>query len=241
MEKVIIGGKEYTEEEALELVQKGEDYTKKTMDLAEQKKVLDNETEYAKVLRGMDEYANTHPEFKQQMDTLIEKERAKATGQPYVPPVVSPAQDPGTDPPEEEYVSKTELNSILEKDRKARQIEDQNKAVNQQVFSDMETLRAKGYTKEELEKIGNIAGKSSRFPVEVAERMAFRNEIPNRFIKKELDPESNEEKLKLLKGSSGSGFEISKEEKEYIETGGDPGELLRKRVAEKPGLLIKKE
>lgn len=239
MGNVKIGEKEYTEEEALELVQKGEDYTKKTMDLAEQKKALDGETDYMKALRGMDQYANTHPEFKAKMDAIIEEERATSEGRPYVP-VDTQNRDQDADS-EEEFVSKTELANILKKDREERQVEDNKKSVQNQVFKDMEELRSKGYTKEELTKIGQIASQNNRFPYEIAERMVFRNEIPNRFMKDEKKEETDEEKLKLLKGSSGSGHEMSDDEKEYIQTGGDPGEMLRNRVAKTPGLLFKKE
>lgn len=240
MSGIKIGDKEYTEDEALELVQKGEDYTKKTMDLAEQKKALDGETEYMKTLRGMDQYANTHPEFKSKMEAIIEEERAISEGRPYTPQGNDDG-DQGANS-EEEYVSKTELKNILKQDREDRQAEDNKKSVQTQVFSDMEVLRKRGYTKEELTKIGATASQSNRFPLEIAERMAFRDEIPNRFLeKKKEENESDEEKLKLLKGKPGSGHEMSTDEKEFIQSGGDPGEMLKQRLAKTPGLLITKE
>lgn len=242
MGKVKIGENEFTEEEALELIGKGQDYTKKTMELAEEKKNLESETEYMQALRGMDEYATSHPEFRTKLDNLVESERAKAEGRPFNPDQTSSSQDP-VDTEEEEFVSKSELKKILKnvvtEERKNRQFEDSQKTITEQVNKDFEVLRSQKYTKEELEKIGAIAKQSNRFPVEIAERMIFRNELPNRFIKEEK--ESEEDNPKLLKGSSGSGFTMSEDEQEYIKTGGDPGEMLKEKLAKTPGLLFKKE
>jgi len=257
MGNIKIGGKEYTEEEALELVQKGEDYTAKTMKLAEDKKAVDAKREYLKTLEGIDQYAQTHPEFNRKLTALIQEESAKARGVPFVnagDESQSPNLDQGFDPgkavandDESEYVSKAELKTILstvtqEQEQKFATREAQ-KEMESRVKKEFEDLRSRGYTKEELVKIITVAKQNSRFPIETAESMALKNEVPNRFTKKEEGDAGGEtgEKVKLLKGKSGSGFALDKEEEEYIKSGGDPGELLKQKVAKKPGLLIIKE
>lgn len=248
MTKIKIGDKEYSEEEALKLVQQGEDYTKKTMGLAEEKKNLDSRAEYLRNLEGMDQYAETHPEFKAKLVKLVRDESAAAEGIPGVSPQSEQDFDAGkavvgSEGEEPEYVSKKELKSILsnvvkEQDDKHK-VADNQKELNRRVNGEFESLRAKGYTQEELIKIATVAKQNDRFPMETVERMILHEQVPNR-LKKEKEP-TEEEKLKLLKGNSGSGFALEKEEVEFIKTGGEPGELLKLKLAKKPGLLIKKE
>ena len=72
--------------------------------------------------------------------------------------------------------------------------------------------------------------------------MVFSGDVPDRIKKKDKSLEEEEvAKLKLLKGNSGSGYDIVEPEKELIKYGGNPGAMLRAKIAEKPGLIIKKE
>jgi hypothetical protein len=238
MDKVKVGENEYTQEELEDLISKASDYTKKTTDVAEKARMVEERLAAANELVAIQQYAQANPQFKNELDSLFEKEIKRAQGIPVDDDVddddeededetynpYSPPRKPKktSKKPKEPVVTVSQLKNVVQNLQQSFKMEQQNNAMATQISNEFDQLAKTGFTREELIRIGEESKATGRMPMEIAERFAFRGVLPDRFHKK---PEP-EDKPTIMKSQPSAILGIEDVDAELAKFGGDPAAML---------------
>lgn len=248
---VKIKDKDYTDEELADLIEKGNDYTQKTQAVASEKRDLDVRAAKVASYENMEMYAMSNPKFAGRLRGLIDDELKGANrgtvGSPnkpqaktnmgygnsnYTPDADENDDDSGKKPVMNNYMTREEFNdSMAEWDARSEQRRNNERVQDTilgQVKSELKELVVRGYTQAEIIKITDKAKAEDRYPLEIAERMAFKGEVADRLSKKAPKPDDN---VVVLKGSAASGADLDISEEELIKGNYDPRAMLEARAS----------
>ena len=241
MGTIKINGEELDEALASELISKGKDYTKKTMELSEMRRQLEAASSEVAQLKILKDYADANPEFNKKMFMLLEKQKKLDAARAAGISLDDEEEDEDIDDSDEDAIvySPNQKKSKKEKVVTVKQmqsiianltsqlenkhnLEKQNEYINSRIEKDFDTLKSLNYSKEELVKIGEMSKKENKFPLEMAEIMAFRRDIPDRFHQ-----ENKQEKaVTIMKPESSAVLGFDNIEEELSKHRGDPRSLL---------------
>jgi len=224
-EKIKIGDEEYTIDEIKAGMMKNEDYTRKTQQLAEEKRMLEANAENVKDLIELQRYAAERPELRSKLEEIMRAEQAKLAGVPY-----SSESDDEDDEEDEPKLSPKKIEAMMEervqKALMAYENQQRSKKMQENFNKEITELKNRGYTPEELAIIAEY-GKAKQMisPKDAANSLIVQEKISNKYKKKEEPAPAP-----ILAGKAASGFDIENPEEELLKYDGDPAALLKAKA-----------